>query len=158
MPTQAEAAGITVRPADRADLAGISALEKSFEAPSAYPPFFFAQALRHFGRGLIVAAYHEEVFGYVLGGGGQDGHAWNLWSLVVGEKYRGQGIGGKLLEAALQQSIRDGAPSVALTVSPKNEPAVALYRKYGFVATDHLPDEFGPAEDRILMVSHHADR
>jgi RimJ/RimL family protein N-acetyltransferase len=48
------------------------------------------------------------------------------------KSHRGQGLGGRLLSAALAHAPRSGLSKVELTVFTSNLAAIALYRKYGF--------------------------
>ena len=53
-------------------------------------------------------------------------------SVGVIARYRGTGVGTRLLGALLKQARAPGVPAVSLTVEPDN-PAVRLYRRLGFV-------------------------
>ena len=46
---------------------------------------------------------------------------------------RGQGVGGALLEAALEWAAEHGFTRVEIYVYARNAPAIALYEKHGFV-------------------------
>ena len=48
-------------------------------------------------------------------------------------EFRGKGIGSRLVEAALDKAWEFGLEKVELEVYTINEPAIALYRKHGFV-------------------------
>lgn len=47
-------------------------------------------------------------------------------------EFRGEGIGGKLLKAVLDHAKNFGLEKVELHVYTSNEPAIALYKKFGF--------------------------
>ncbi len=47
-------------------------------------------------------------------------------------EFRGKGIGSKLLKAVLDHSKKFGLEKVELNVYTTNEPAIALYKKFGF--------------------------
>lgn len=47
-------------------------------------------------------------------------------------EFRGKGIGGKLLKAVLNHAKSFGLEKVELHVYTSNEPAIALYKKFGF--------------------------
>ncbi|GAB6138329.1 GNAT family N-acetyltransferase [Halanaerobaculum tunisiense] len=74
-----------------------------------------------------------------------------LYGLAISEEYQGQGLGQKLLDYSLQQMQKLGITRVELTVDPANEPAVKLYRKFGFQKIDFRQAEYGPAEDRLII-------
>jgi ribosomal protein S18 acetylase RimI-like enzyme len=58
----------------------------------------------------------------------------HVGSLGIGvlAAYRGQGIGKKLMQAAIQQAEQKGLTRIELTVREQNKPAIALYKKLGF--------------------------
>jgi RimJ/RimL family protein N-acetyltransferase len=53
--------------------------------------------------------------------------------MMVAARWRGRGIGTKLMQAALDHARASGMHKLSLGVWPHNEPAIALYRKLGFV-------------------------
>ena len=53
--------------------------------------------------------------------------------LVVREAWRGQGLGGLLLEAALARFETEGCAEVSVTTLPENEGAIRFYRAHGLV-------------------------
>jgi len=58
-------------------------------------------------------------------------HVGHLGMGLLSE-FRGQGLGSKLLDAALKHSKKFGLEKVALQVYTTNLPAIALYNKFGF--------------------------
>jgi ribosomal protein S18 acetylase RimI-like enzyme len=56
--------------------------------------------------------------------------------LVMGvlASHRGHGVGSALIKAALQKAKKNGLTRIELAVREKNKPAIALYKKFGFVA------------------------
>jgi len=60
-------------------------------------------------------------------------------SIYVGERHRGQGYGGKLIEKAIAESPRLGLQTLLGFVFAHNEPSLKLLQKYGFEAWGHLP-------------------
>src|SRR5437867_3059476 len=52
--------------------------------------------------------------------------------LMVAEEYRRRGIGRALLEQALRWAQESGVRKLELHVFPWNEPALALYKSFGF--------------------------
>ncbi len=57
---------------------------------------------------------------------------WRIGMAVI-DQARGQGIGRRLMERALQFARESHAREVCLLVDPNNGPALALYRRVGFV-------------------------
>ncbi|MDX1564473.1 MAG: GNAT family N-acetyltransferase [Phycisphaeraceae bacterium] len=73
-------------------------------------------------------------------------HAMELVYLGLGPRYRGHGLGGRLLRYGLQQAAAAGHHTMVLAVDEANTPAVRLYKQMGFSRTDikdafvrHLP-------------------
>lgn len=52
--------------------------------------------------------------------------------IAVINKARGKGIGNLLMEKIIETASRDGYTSLSLSVDPKNNQAVQLYKKLGF--------------------------
>lgn len=70
----------------------------------------------------------------------------------VAPELRRQGIGERLLAEALQHAVEQGCRRVTLEVRAFNEPAQALYRKYGFTPVSRRPRYYSDnGEDAIVM-------
>lgn len=67
--------------------------------------------------------------------------AW-VEDMVVAKEYRRQGLGRRLLEAALEWSAGQGATRAQLLVDTDNEPGLAFYRRLGWRATHLLAHRF----------------
>jgi ribosomal protein S18 acetylase RimI-like enzyme len=69
--------------------------------------------------------------------------------------YRGRGLGGALLQAALRASAHAGVTRVELEVDASNERAVALYRAAGFREEGRKVDarELDGRTDDILIMA-----
>jgi ribosomal protein S18 acetylase RimI-like enzyme len=70
--------------------------------------------------------------GMASGVPGDDGVP-ELRSVWVSPEARGQGLGDRLIGAVEAWARRSGATELRLAVIDGNEPAVALYRRHGFV-------------------------
>lgn len=53
--------------------------------------------------------------------------------MMVAAGWRRRGVGTKLMQAAVEYARDHGMHKLSLGVWPHNEPAIALYRKFGFV-------------------------
>lgn len=67
------------------------------------------------------------------------GH-WLISNVAVDDKFRRQGIGRKLMEAAVEAARERGASWLVLNVRPHNEAAITLYENLGF---DKIDTEMG---------------
>lgn len=68
--------------------------------------------------------------------------------------YRGLGIGGSLLRLTLEEAARRGLTRIELVVRTDNQPAIALYRRNGFVTEARLRRYMvvnGTTQDALLM-------
>jgi RimJ/RimL family protein N-acetyltransferase len=71
----------------------------------------------------MVGSLHVEPSGFGFGELG----------MMVTREWRGRGVGSALVAAAIAWSREQGLHKLTLSVFPHNEPAIALYRKFGFV-------------------------
>lgn len=140
---------MTLRPATRADLPHVEALERAVFGAEAYPGFFFRQAFDLWPP-LFRVADAGVLTGYALGAPAATGETGWLLSLAVAPARRGSGTGAALLHDVLAAFAAAGLDHVRLTVHPDN-PAVRLYERAGFVVLAEEADYFGPGEARLLM-------
>ncbi|MGL4515771.1 MAG: GNAT family N-acetyltransferase [Shewanella sp.] len=161
-----------IRPVLKSELSAVYELEREIFGEHSYPDFFFRQAFdcwpAHFwvavdaNRGeakdeaanvtvanTALAVNAAAVHGYLLCA--QSGSPECMWilSVAVSAAKRGQGLGRGLLMQCLAQ-LPPTVRRLYLTVDPNN-PAQALYRQLGFVATTLEADYFGAGADRIVM-------
>ena len=71
-------------------------------------------------------------------------------AIAVVAEQRGRGVGGALLKALVAAAAAAGEPGLSLSVNPRNEPAVRLYRSLGFRGVE-LPEE--ETSLRVLSLS-----
>lgn len=81
---------------------------------------------------------------------------WGDFGIVIGKNYRGQGIGKKLMELVISESLKNlkDLDLVTLEVFGDNSIAQNLYKKIGFVEYGRLPESINHKEnfvDAILM-------
>ena len=90
---------------------------------------------------ILVAERNGDVLGYTYAGvEGNDymalrGPAGVVYDIVVDPAYRRQGVGRKLLDAALDALKARGAPRVVLSTAEQNTPAQHLFDSAGFRRT-----------------------
>lgn len=75
----------------------------------------------------------------------------DLLRIVVAPERRGQGIGRKLLIAAILMAQASGAVRVLLEVEEANGAALAVYRRLGFSPIDRRRDYYGVGLHAIVM-------
>lgn len=69
-------------------------------------------------------------------------HIASIYGVYVTPKYRGRGIGGKLMDAVMEEiKGKGGIIKVQLSVNPGCRPAVRLYKRVGFIVTGRARKE-----------------
>lgn len=75
-----------------------------------------------------------------------------ITNVVVSGDVRNQGIGYRMLTELMQRAEKEGVKEYTLEVRKSNAPAIALYRKLGFVEEGIRPAFYDmPAEDAVIM-------
>ncbi len=136
---------MTIRDADRQDVAAIAMLESAcFSDP--WPEDFIVRRL-----GRILVAEQE---GFFLGYAALDAvlDEGSLDSIAVTPEHRRQGVADALLTAAADWGRARKLRFITLEVRAGNGPAIALYEKHGFAPVGRRPHYYEkPREDAILM-------
>ncbi len=89
------------------------------------------------GGRVLIARIGSEIVG--CGAVVPEGHGvYEVSKMAVSPRYRGRGIGRRILEAAIEQARALGATSIILASNRKLANAVHLYESMGFV---HVPPE-----------------
>jgi RimJ/RimL family protein N-acetyltransferase len=118
----------------------------------------YLKALRRYPHAAVFVAEGED--GVVVGrlSVARDQHPASAHvadlGLMVARDARGQGVGSALLRAAVAWSHDAGVRKLELHVFPWNEPAIALYEKFGFVREGYRKGHYsrdGEDVDAILM-------
>ena len=142
---------MTTRPAVRADLDAIVALERA-----TFPRPWSAAALAEEiagGRGrLVVVAVDpgDRVVGYLCC---RDAAAeLHILSLAVAAACRRMGVGTGLLRSALEWGERQGCRGAVLEVRPTNTAAIELYRRLGFVSVGRRPAAYSDNDEDALIL------
>lgn len=75
-----------------------------------------------------------------------------ITNVAVLPAWRGRGIAGRMMEAALQAGAENGIGAYTLEVRASNRAAIAVYERYGF-ATEGIRRDFytDPREDALIM-------
>jgi diamine N-acetyltransferase len=99
--------------------------------------------LEHYGGEWHPLAIEADgtIVGHVMWAVDEDDASTWLGGLVVDAAHQGRGIGRMTVEAFLDRFTEDGKTNVALSYSPDNEVARALYLSIGFVETGEMEDD-----------------
>lgn len=75
-----------------------------------------------------------------------------ITNVVVSDDARNQGIGYRMLTELMRRAEEEGVREYTLEVRKSNAPAIALYRKLGFVEEGIRPTFYDmPVEDAVIM-------
>ena len=141
---------ILIREMRESDLDRIMEIEiKTFS-----PPWSREAFLLELTKNLLARYIVAEIDGDVAGYGGiwliiDEGHVTNI---AVEEKYRGLGVGNKLVEGLIRLCRDRDIKAMTLEVRKSNEVAKSLYKKYGFKEYGIRPGYYSNNnEDAIIM-------
>jgi ribosomal-protein-alanine N-acetyltransferase len=116
----------------------------------------FKQELANDARRYVVA----EIEGEVVGHGGvmflvDEAH---ISTMAVDPAFQRRRIGTVILDALIHAAKGYGMTSMTLEVRAGNEPAIALYRKFGFAPAGIRPNYYSDTnEDALIMWAHDID-
>ncbi len=79
-----------------------------------------------------------------------------ITNVAVHPDRRRLGIGGKLLEKLMAGGLAEGVSEFTLEVRVSNDPAIALYRAYGFEEAGVRKRYYQDGEDALIMWAHAA--
>ena len=68
----------------------------------------------------------------------------HLFHVFIDREYRGKGYSKFLLEYAIEYAKENYIPAITLYVLPNNEPAINLYKSYGFVESGQFSSAGSP--------------
>ncbi len=118
-----------------------------------FSPDVIAFFMSQWPQGQFIA---EDVFGNAVGalcGSKLDGGRASISLFAVEAPFRGEGIGGMLLDAYRRRCFMDGCGTIQLEVRTTNGPAISFYRKRGFEFSENLPHFYGDGGVAYRMVA-----
>ncbi len=92
------------------------------------------------------AFFSKPLGGFVLGREAA-GEA-EILTVAAADRFARQGLGWRLMQAALREAVSRGADSMFLEVEAENRAAVGLYRKLGFAQVAERPAYYTTADGR----------
>jgi ribosomal-protein-alanine N-acetyltransferase len=138
-----------LRPASRADLVALAALERrAFSDP--WSEYQLREAFGWSGAVVLVAEEEHLLLGYVLARAVVD--EGEILSLATAPERRRTGVGRALLEAATAVLVSRGVRSLWLEVRVSNQAARAMYQAAGFVESTVRRGYYrDPLEDALVL-------
>lgn len=147
-----------IRPATRADLTALVALENSSFDTDRLARRNFQYMLSKANSALLVARVGNTIAGYILVLFHDGTSLARIYSIALDPAFRGQGIGDALVEAAEKVARDEDCAWMRLEVRPDNVPAIRLYERHGYrkfgLYEDYYEDHADALryEKRILTV------
>lgn len=128
--------GLEIRPAvasDRRPLALVfAAVAEERDGIATEPPVDIeARAQSWRLDGMLVAEADGEVVGLLFLD--RSPHGFGEIAMAVAQAWRRRGVGSALLAAAIERARAEGLHKLTLSVFARNEAAIGLYRKHGFI-------------------------
>ena len=78
--------------------------------------------------------------------------AIEIITIEVHPNFRNKGIGSLLLEFTLEFAKKQKSRAVTLHVEHTNQPALTLYKKFGFEIEAKIPHYYGKNRDAYFMI------
>jgi ribosomal-protein-alanine N-acetyltransferase len=140
---------IVLRDMTAADLPAVVAIEdESYTVP--WSESTFRGLLRRRDAEMVVAVSGDAVIGYAA--------FWcvvdqgELGNVAVSTRWRGRGLGGRLLDEVIRRAARRGIVEVFLEVRPTNTVARRLYERFGFTTVGRRRNYYQqPVEDALVL-------
>jgi len=102
---------------------------------------------------VIVQRPQDRIIGYIIFWYEDD--KAQISNFALHPDFRGKGVGDSMLKEILDAVRAMGGRFVVLEVRPSNTPALALYRKHGFVLLGTRPGYYpDPPEDALVMIRY----
>ena len=110
----------------------------------------FQKAMESPDNILLVAQEEDKILAYACMYVSFD--EGEITNVAVSEDYRGRGIGSQIMTAVFEQALQKQINRIVLEVRVSNLPAIALYRKTGFVELGIRKGFYDlPKEDAYIM-------
>ena len=113
------------------------AMEKGVRVGRSDTPEEIEKKLRRDPDLFLVAEAGRDIVGTVIGG--FDGRRGMIYHLAVHPKYRGQGLGGRLMDEVERRLKARGCRKCYLMVTPENTDAMKYYEQRGWYRMDVHP-------------------
>lgn len=145
---------IHIRPMTDADLDAVLAIERA-SSPVPWTPGILRDEMHGTGRSYLVAERHGTVVGFsgILCQVGE-GHITNI---AVTPSLRGQRIAARLLLRSIRWGLQQEIRALTLEVRVGNDPAIGLYRRFGFAPVGTRPGYYQNGDDALILWAHDAD-
>ncbi|MEM3833256.1 MAG: ribosomal protein S18-alanine N-acetyltransferase [Thermoprotei archaeon] len=143
---------LLIRRAKSSDLDSIYKIEVISFGYEAFSKGFLLEMLFRFPEFFIVAEKDNEIVGYLSASiEGYFNKVCHLLSIAVLPEYRNRGIGSLLLKHLIDLIKTKGIRSIILEVKKDNEPAINVYKKFGFEIIGYRYRYYHDGSDALIM-------
>ena len=147
----------TIRNMTLEDVPGVAQIDRmSFSLPWPEPSFHYEVADNRNARCFVAETEDKRLAAMIV--------SWiiidelHIATIATHPEFRRQGIGARILSAALEEGSEAGVKRAFLEVRTSNEAAQSMYRKFGFEATGRRLRYYKDnGEDAILMTLESLD-
>lgn len=143
-----------IRQAKLDDLAQLIALADGSVTAAHWTEPQYASALSGVApRRLVLVLESDRIHGFAIAV--ELAGEWELENIVIGDAYRGRGLGSMLLKAVLEHVSLHRGERIFLEVRESNRSARSLYERSGFSISGRRPGYYhNPPEDAILYAKN----
>ena len=143
-----------IRLMELGDLDPVLAIERT-SSPDPWTPGILHDELDGEGRRYHVATIRGQVVGFtgMLTQVGE-GHLTNI---AVDPSFRGRRIAAHLLLRGVRWALEQHVGALTLEVRVGNEPAIRLYRRFGFAPVGTRPEYYPNGDDALILWAHDVD-
>ena len=120
---------ISLRRAGAADLEGIRSFVAGSPPLDLHTPYTYWVLLHWFSDYCFVAEEEEEFAGFLTALPVPDSSLF-IWQIGVAHRFRGQGVGTRLLEAAVGKAREKGAGRICFSIEAGNAGSLGLFRRF----------------------------
>lgn len=141
----------SVRLARKADLQKLMILEKQSFTDECFSQSQMKYLLTKANSLILVVEDKTNLLGSIILLKRRNSYSLRIYSLAVNPKYRGKGIGKKLLEITEEKAIQLGLKTLSLEVKSTNSAAISLYGNNGFIKTKEKNNYYTDGSAAYIM-------
>jgi ribosomal-protein-alanine N-acetyltransferase len=151
-----EPVDVTLAPMRRRHLRAVLRIEEQAVHRSWSLGLFMNELAMKGSRRYVVAKVSGQVVGFAgLLFSGPDGH---VTTISVDPAWQGHRVGTRLLLVLARAAVEQGSENLTLEVRAGNEPAIRLYRRFGFAPAGIRRGYYAEiGEDALVMWAHEID-
>lgn len=144
---------VAIMPMRRRHLRSVMRIEAQAEHRGWSVGLYLAELRREHDRRYVVARVDEQVIGF--GGVLLQGPDAHVTTIAVDAGFRNRRVGTRLLLVLSRFAVARAAEAMTLEVRASNDPAIALYRRFGLAPAGIRKNYYADiGEDALIMWAH----